>query len=358
MKSNQNYRVLLGDDGWSRMIRHVVNFLEKFRINRKYKDRLFVKLFQDKKNMLELYNALNKTAYTNEEDLIITTIDDAVYMGMKNDCSFIVNNQLNLYEHQSTFCANMPLRGLIYLVSVYQTYVVTHNYDIYGTKLIKLPAPRLIVFYNGTDKTEDQIVLKLSDSFDQDDSCLECKAVMYNVNFGHNQELMRNCKTLSEYSYFIECIRRYERTGYTIKIAVDMATKECIERGILSEFLLKNRSEVIDMLLTEYDEKKHMKMVRRDAYEDGKIDGKAEGIAVGKAEGIAVGKAEGIVVGKAEGIAIGKAESILELLEDYGQPTGQLRQKIMNEKDLDVLKEWHKYATHVSSIEEFEDGIK
>ena len=112
------------------------------------------------------------------------------------------------------------------------------------------------------------------------------------------------------------------------------------------------------MLLTEYDEKKHMKMVRADAYEDGKIDGKAEGIAVGKAEGIAVGKAEGIVVGKAEGIAIGKAESILELLEDYGQPTGQLRQKIMNEKDLDVLKEWHKYATHVSSIEEFEDGIK
>ena len=96
------------------------------------------------------------------------------------------------------------------------------------------------------------------------------------------------------------------------------------------------------MLLTEYDEKKHMKMVRRDAYEDGKIDGKAEGIAVGKAEGIAVGK----------------AESILELLEDYGQPTGQLRQKIMSEKDLDVLKEWHKYAAHVSSIEEFEDGIK
>ena len=198
MNKRQNYRVLLGDDGWSRMIRRVVNFLEKLQINRKYKDRLFVKLFQDKKNILELYNALNGTSYSNVDDIVITTIDDAVYMGMKNDCSFIIGSQLNLYEHQSTFCGNMPLRGLIYLTDVYQSYVVSNEKDIYGTGMIKLPAPRFIIFYNGTRNKPEKEILKLSDAFNGDDSCLEFKAVMYNVNYRHNEELMKQCKILED----------------------------------------------------------------------------------------------------------------------------------------------------------------
>ena len=333
MRERQNYRVLLGDDGWSRMIRRVVQFLEKLQINRKYKDRLFVKLFQDKKNILELYNALNGTSYDNVDDIIITTIDDAVYMGMKNDCSFIIGSQLNLYEHQSTFCGNMPLRGLIYLTDVYQSYVVSNEEDIYGTSLIKLPAPRFIIFYNGTGVRPEKEILRLSDAFDGDDSCLECKAVMYNVNYGHNEELMKQCKILEDYAYFIDCIRRFQREGYVLREAVELATQECIEQDVLKEFLLKNRGEVISMLLTEYDEKKHMKMVRRDAREEGKAEGESIGILKGK------------------------AESVLELLEEYGRPSEQLEQKIMDQKDLGVLKEWHRYAAHVDSIEAFEKKI-
>ncbi|MDO5575345.1 MAG: hypothetical protein Q4G60_15350, partial [bacterium] len=277
MRERQNYRVLLGDDGWSRMIRRVVNFLEKLQINRKYKDRLFVKLFQDKKNILELYNALNGTSYDNVDDIEITTIDDVVYMGMKNDCSFIIGSQLNLYEHQSTFCGNMPLRGLLYLSSVYQSYIVMHKKNIYGSQQIALPAPRFVVFYNGSQARSEKETLCLSNAFGGDDSCLECKAIMYNVNYGHNEELMKQCKILEDYSYFIDCIRKYERDKYPLKMAVELATRDCINQDVLREFLMKNRSEVTNMLLQEYSFKEHMKMERRDAREEALIEGKTLG---------------------------------------------------------------------------------
>ena len=329
MKKNQSYEVHLGNDSRSRMIRRIIRFLERFRVNRKFKDRLFVMLLMEKKNILMLYNALNGTAYTNEENLEITTIDDAVYMGMKNDCSFIIGNQLNLYEHQSTFCGNMPFRGLIYLSNIYRAYIASHEYDIYGERQIQLPAPRFIVFYNGTDRKQDQELLRLSDAFGGDDSCLEFKAVMYNINYGHNQELMEQCRILSDYAAFIEYIRRYQAEGYTLKMAIDMATDDCINQDILREFLIKNRSEVIDVLLTEYNEKKHMKMIRRDARAEGRAEGKAEG----------------------------KAEDILTLLMHYGQVSEQLRTKIKAEEDVEVLDRWFALAVKADSVEEFEKKI-
>ena len=337
MGERQNYRVLLGDDGWSRMIRRVVNFLEKLQINRKYKDRLFVKLFQDKKNILELYNALNGTSYSNVDDVEITTIDDVVYMGMKNDCSFIIGSQLNLYEHQSTFCGNMPLRGLLYLSSVYQSYIVTHKKRIYGSQCITLPVPRFVVFYNGSQARPEKEILKLSDAFGGDDRCLEFKAIMYNVNYGHNKELMKQCRILEDYAYFIDQIRKYEHDKYPLKMAVELATKDCIDQDVLRDFLTKNRSEVTDMLLQEYSFKEHMKMEREDAREEALVEGESIGMTKGK--------------------ALGKAEAVMELLEEYGQPSELLIREIMEQKDLCVLREWHKYAAHSDSIEEFETKI-
>ena len=87
--------------------------MNDYKLNTKYKDRLFRLIFREKKELLELYNALNKSNYTNPEDLKITTIEDVVYMGMQNDLSFIIGDEMNLYEHQSTFCPNLPLRGPI-----------------------------------------------------------------------------------------------------------------------------------------------------------------------------------------------------------------------------------------------------
>ena len=92
-------------------------------VNRNYKDTIFRMLFSDRKNLLSLYNAINGTSYMNPEDLEIVTLENAIYMGMKNDLSFIIDTNLFLYEHQSTYTPNMPLRDLFYISAEYQKLV-------------------------------------------------------------------------------------------------------------------------------------------------------------------------------------------------------------------------------------------
>lgn len=130
---------------------NIQNLLSGIYPNRKYKDRLFQRVFQNKEDLLELYNAINNTAYTNPEELKITTLEDAIYLSMKNDLSFVISATLNLYEQQSTFNANMPIRGLMYFSRLYEAYIKENSLDIYGKALVKLPAPQYIIFYNGRE---------------------------------------------------------------------------------------------------------------------------------------------------------------------------------------------------------------
>ena len=184
---------------------NINRLLRRLRGNQKHKDRLFQKVFERKEDLLALYNAVNHTSYTNAEELEITTLDDVIYLSMKNDLSFIISATLNLYEHQSTFNANMPIRGLLYFARLYEAYIKKNKLDIYGHKMIDLPEPRYIVFYNGRSNQPDEKELKLSDAFHSDNPnpVLECRARMININLGHNQELMEDCKRLWDYSYFI-----------------------------------------------------------------------------------------------------------------------------------------------------------
>lgn len=249
-------------------------------IRREYKDRLFIKLFYDKYELLRLYNALNGTNYEDPNALAITTMDDVVYMGMKNDCSFIIGSYLNLYEHQSTFNPNMPLRALFYLVRIYESYIKKHQLNLYGSKQILLPTPRCVVFYNGTDQQPEVRELHLRDAFEKDDSCLEFTVRMYNINIGFNQELMKQCSTLAGYSVLVGKVREYRGNGLDLQTAVDRACVYCIEHDILREFLEKNRSEVMRVLLTEWNPKKQREMDIRDAREEGHSAGRMEGIFI------------------------------------------------------------------------------
>ena len=172
------------------------------RANRKYKDTVFRMLFSDKENLLSLYNAINRSVYENPEDLEIVTLENAIYMGMKNDLAFIIDTNLFLYEHQSTYNPNMPLRGVFYFSRLYEGYVADNNLMIYHEKRVRLPKPKYIVFYNGTKAEPDRQILKLSDSFPDDgiQSHLEVMVVALNINYGHNRELMEKCrKILEEY---------------------------------------------------------------------------------------------------------------------------------------------------------------
>ena len=246
---------------------------------RAYKDTVFRMLFREKENLLSLYNAVNGTAYTDVERLEISTLENAVYMNYKNDISFVMNFELMLYEHQSTVNPNMPLRHLIYVTKVLQG--IIRNADLYGSVLVQIPTPRFVIFYNGMEEQPEQKILKLSDAFKKrlEVPELELIVTMYNINFGQNSELLNACQTLKEYAQYVSIVRKYaEKLPFAE--AVEAAVDECIKDGILSDFLLKNRAEAIEMSIFEYDEEKHLRNEREYAYKEGRKEGKVEGIRI------------------------------------------------------------------------------
>ncbi|XME01097.1 hypothetical protein QYZ88_010245 [Lachnospiraceae bacterium C1.1] len=250
-------------------------------INREHKDRLFTFIFgreENKKWTLELYNAINGTDYSNEDDIEINTIDDVLYMGMKNDVSFLLGSFLSLYEQQSTYNPNMPVRDLMYLGKLYDKYIHGHRLNIYGKHRIKLPVPKLVTFYNGTEQHEDGI-LKLTDLFDEEyrmHSDVEVRVRMININPGHNEELVKACRPLFEYSWLIDSIRN-NRQKMEIKEAVDKALRDMPGDFVIREFVELNRAEVTNMCLTEYNEAETMEMLKEEAREEGRSEGIKEG---------------------------------------------------------------------------------
>ena len=250
--------------------------------NHKYKDRLFRLVFNNKRDLLDLYNALNNTCYENPNDLEVNTLEDAVYLSMKNDISFLIGGTLNLYEHQSTYNPNMPLRGLIYLARLYDGYVETENINLYSSTLKKLPIPQYFVFYNGTKEQPDETILQLMDAFesvsDNRQPCLQCTAVMLNINYGHNLALMEKCQRLKEYSIFVDTVRIQCKKTSDPRHAVTKAVDICIEKGILRDVLVKHKAEVISMVLTSFNQKAYEK----DLYEEGVEEGIKEGLDLGR----------------------------------------------------------------------------
>lgn len=244
-------------------------------VNRIYKDRLYKMIFNDKSELLKLYNAINGTHYDNPAMLTITTLDNAIYMTMENDLSFIIDMRLALYEQQSTVNPNLPLRFLMYITDIYSAY--TKDMNIYGSKKVQIPLPSFVIFYNGVKSQPDRTEFLLSELFHPttDQPALELKAVMLNINKGHNQELMNACHTLRDYSEYVARIRTYS-AEMPLTDAVEKAITECIHENILRDFLLKNRAEAKAMSIYEYDEEKTLRMFREEGYEDGERNGKIQ----------------------------------------------------------------------------------
>ena len=302
--------------------------------NRQYKDTVFRMLFSEKENLLSLYNAVTGNSYQNADDLKIVTLENAIYMGMKNDLAFMLETNIYLYEHQSTLNPNIPLRDLIYIGIEYQQYV--DDKSLYSSRLQKIPAPKFMVFYNGTDAVDDRVELRLSNAYEHlaGEPDLELKVLMLNVNEGHNKELMEQCQTLKEYAIYVARVRKYT-SEMNLNDAVARAIDECIKEGILVEFLRKNRSEVKMVSILEYDKEWEEKKLRKAEYEAGKEDGKSEGIEIGKSEGIEIGRSEGIEIGRSEGIEIGRSEGI-EIGKSEGIEIG--RDKTMAEFVCNMIK--------------------
>ncbi len=289
----------------------------KTTVQRNYKDTVFRMLFREKENLLSLYNALNGTTYEKTEDLEITTLENAVYMNYKNDISFVFDFELLLYEHQSTCNPNMPLRDLLYVTRVLQNRIIDKN--LYSRSLVRIPAPRFIVFYNGTDLQPEKQILLLSDAFEkkQEPPALELTVVIYNINFGHNQELLESCHLLKEYAQYVAQVRTYAKEADFPK-AVEQAVAYCIRNGILTDFLTKNRAEVIAVSIFEYDEEKHMKNEREEWRE------------IGLKEGLAIGHEKGVKTG------VNNLSHLLKSLQDNGE-TKKLQRALSDNSYLEQL---------------------
>lgn len=253
---------------------------EKFMpVNRQYKSTMFCMLFREKKKLLELYNAVNHSSYADAEELEIVTLENAVYMNMKNDLAFLIDMRLNLYEHQSTFNPNMPLRDLFYVAREYQK--LAQDASIYASELVRIPTPRFTVFYNGRKERPDKEVFKLSDAYytKEEDPELELKVTALNINARKNKELVEQCGTLKEYMQYVECVRRYaDMPDVTLEEAVSNAVDECIKRGILADFLRRNKAEAISVSIFEYNEAEEKEKLRRAEYAIGYEAGIEQGI--------------------------------------------------------------------------------
>ena len=215
-----------------------------------------------------LYNAVNETNYQNPDDLEIVTLENAVYMGIKNDLSFIMDTNVSLYEHQSTINPNIPLRDLFYISSEYQKLI--DKSSLYASTPQKIPAPNFIVFYNGIEPFPDFSVSRLSDAYENlhGEPNLELVVKTFNVNEGHNYNLMEHCQTLREYSQFVAQVRQNKST-MDLNTAINHAVDDCIKNNILADFLRKNRAEVISMSIFEYDKEEEEKKLRKAEYEAG-----------------------------------------------------------------------------------------
>ncbi len=299
--------------------------LTKSQGNREYKSRLFSFIFgreENKRWTLSLYNAIHGTSHADVSDITINTIEDVLYMGMKNDLSILVSEtvsiykSLELYEQQSSYNPNMSVREFMYAGKLYDKFIHSARLNQYGRKLMPLPLPKLIVFYNGEDEKEDDIILRLSDAFKEEirrnvmhkydgdkdkpneeeisaeverifkeaDPDIEVKVRMININHGHNEELLASCKPLDEYAWFVEQVRENlaavrdykEGEAMGIEGAIDKAIDDMPDDFEIKELIMMNRAEVKDMCLTEYNEAETMELLREEALQEGREEGREE----------------------------------------------------------------------------------
>lgn len=249
---------------------------KEIRVNEKHKDRLFNFIFGQEENRewtLSLYNAINGSNYTDASLIEFNTLEGVLYMNMKNDTSFIISGIWNVYEHQSSFNPNMPYRMLEYIVELFSGYVKVNKLNKYGSSLMKFPIPKLVVFYNGIEEKEDEVILRLSDSFGESETeaDIEVKVRMLNVNFGRNKAIMQACKPLEEYAWVINRIRETQKKYKEVVDAVDEVVESIPNDFVIRDLLIRNRAEVYGMLDTEYNEAE----IRELFMEDGRREERA-----------------------------------------------------------------------------------
>jgi hypothetical protein len=253
-------------------------------LNREYKDSVFSFLFNDPDALRELYSALEGVPLPPGTPVTINTLSNVIFKGQLNDLSFTIDNKLVvLIEHQSTINPNIALRILMYIGRVYER--IIDRKKVYSGTLITIPRPEFIVLYNGTGPYPEQTSLKLSDAFADTASVKGCSGTapdlellvkVYNINAGHNERILKKCERLKGYSLFVDKVREYRKSISDKEQAFTEAMKYCVENNILRQFLESHSSEVINMLITEWNTEEWGEVQREEGREKGREEGREE----------------------------------------------------------------------------------
>ena len=301
-------------------------------VNRTFKSTVFIMVFEDKRNLLELYNAMTGKHYTDSEQLEINTLENAVYMSMKNDLSFLIDGRLSLYEHQSTYNPNLPLRFLIYISQLYSG--MTRNKNLYGTKTVQIPPPEFVIFYNGEKDMPEKKTVRLSDMYriKVKDPKLELEALMLNISGKNNSKLKDACRALKDYAVYTDKIRLYTKKQ-PLAEAVERAIDECIAEDVLKDFLMKHRAEAKAMSIFEYDQEKHIRQEREEAWEEGHAEGRASGLKEGRKSGLKEGRISGLKLAETILRLSREGKTIEEISARCSLPEEQIRELLGQTKE-------------------------
>jgi predicted transposase/invertase (TIGR01784 family) len=256
---------------------------QQAQVNRGYKSSVFAALFDDEDKLRELYAALENVEYDPSLPITITTLRDALYMNQLNDLSFTAGSHLLfIIEHQASLNRNMPLRMLIYIARVYEKLIDRRS--LYRETLMKIPRPEFIVLYNGPEEAPEYWEQRLSDAFielgEERTACLDLTVKVYNINKGRNEALLQRSEHLAGYAEFVAKVRE-NRASLPLDEAVRGAIRHCVNNRILAKFLEEHGSEVLNMLLEEWnlDEAKEV------WWEEGWEQGREEGVEKGREQG-------------------------------------------------------------------------
>ena len=297
--------------------------------NREYKNSVFTAIFDDTGDLLSLYNALSGSDLPKDTPVCIATLEDVLFTERRNDIAFVVGGKIViLIEHQSTINENMPLRLLIYVARVYEKLI--DNEAIYKRRLLKIPRPDFIVLYNGSDAFPDEKTLLLSDAFlehpdaiaDSYGGLLELEVRVININEGRNDDMVKKCEKLDGYVRFVGKVRTHQKSSPDLTTALTMAVKECIEEGILEEFMKTHSSEVINMFTTEWNAELEKKVLKQEGREEGRMEGRVEGRVEGRMEG----REEGLDISAKVLRSLIMKEPIEAISVRYGVPEDKVRE--------------------------------
>jgi hypothetical protein len=265
--------------------------------NREYKSDVFSMLMEDKVNAMQVYNAVNGSDYDDPELVEICNLDRGVSLSIRNDAAFFLDASLSIYEHQSSICPNMPVRSLVYFTNILEKMIKDRN--IYGRKLIKIPVPKFVVFYNGDEDQPEQYDMRLSDAFEHyvEQPELELICRVYNINKGKNKELLDRCPVMRDYMTFVDYVRFYHRENgrEQLEHSIEQAIDRCIQEGVLKDFLIERRSEVVKMMQLDYTFERQLTLERQDSREEGRAEGRKEGRAEGRTEGRSQGELKKLI---------------------------------------------------------------